>query len=223
MPLTDSMKERLKKRGLLKGTDDVNNSADEAKRRKTEVQGATIVGQPTVNQSPTGCPNKWNKWHECTEYCEKRWGEKVSSKSEPELTIPPDWKKIMDEKTGHPYFWNVNTNDVSWYPPPGSVYKNPSASKTQKKMKPKETPKQDTKKKTKGYKPRSNQGDIDPMDPSSYSDVPKGTWSDGLDLRGKAKTGADVTASGPLFQQRPYPSPGAILRQNKELEKKTKD
>ena len=31
-----------------------------------------------------------------------------------------------------------------------AVYKNPSASKTQKKMKPKETPKQDTKKKTKG-------------------------------------------------------------------------
>ena len=42
----------------------------------------------------------------------------------------------------------------------------------------------------------------------------RGTWSDGLDQRGKAKTGVDVTASGPLFQQRPYPSPGAILRMN---------
>ena len=39
----------------------------------------------------------------------------------------------------------------------------------------------------------------------------------GLDTRGAAKTGVDVTASGPLFQQRPYPSPGAILRMNKHL------
>lgn len=62
--------------------------------------------------------------------------------------------------------------------------------------------------------------EIDPMDPASYSDIPLGGWSDGLDQRGKAKTGVDVTASGPLFQQRPYPSPGAILRANKDLKKK---
>ena len=62
--------------------------------------------------------------------------------------------------------------------------------------------------------------EIDPMDPASYSDIPLGGWSDGLDQRGKAKTGVDVTASGPLFQQRPYPSPGAILRANKDIKKK---
>ena len=32
------------------------------------------------------------------------------------------------------------------------------------------------------------------------------------------QTGVDVTASGPLFQQHPYPSPGAILRMNKQVE-----
>jgi len=42
----------------------------------------------------------------------------------------------------------------------------------------------------------------------------RGNWSTGLELKGAAKTGADVTAAGPLFQQRPYPSPGAILRMN---------
>nr|XP_022296318.1 polyglutamine-binding protein 1-like [Crassostrea virginica]XP_022301575.1 polyglutamine-binding protein 1-like [Crassostrea virginica] len=58
--------------------------------------------------------------------------------------------------------------------------------------------------------------ELDPMDPASYSEVPRGTWSTGLASRGDAKTGADTTASGPLFQQRPYPSPGEILRRNRD-------
>ena len=57
--------------------------------------------------------------------------------------------------------------------------------------------------------------DIDPMDPSAYSDAPRGTWSTGiLTAGGRA---ADSTASGPLFQQRPYPSPGAVLRANQKV------
>ncbi|KAK3779990.1 hypothetical protein RRG08_028416 [Elysia crispata] len=75
----------------------------------------------------------------------------------------------------------------------------------------------------KRFKQRGRQGkkdELDPMDPAAYSDIPRGGWSEGLDQRGKAKTGVDVTASGPLFQQRPYPSPGAILRANQGLKKK---
>lgn len=44
----------------------------------------------------------------------------------------------------------------------------------------------------------------------------RGLWSSGLPKRNEAKTGADTTAAGPLFQQRPYPSPGAVLRANAE-------
>ncbi|KAI6217507.1 WW domain-containing protein [Aphelenchoides besseyi] len=47
---------------------------------------------------------------------------------------------------------------------------------------------------------------MDPMDPASYSDAPAGNWSTGL--TSEAKTGVDVTATGPLFQSRPYPNPG---------------
>ena len=47
---------------------------------------------------------------------------------------------------------------------------------------------------------------------SAYSDAPKGGWSSGL--AGAQPRAADTTASGPLFQQRPYPSPGAVLRAN---------
>ena len=45
----------------------------------------------------------------------------------------------------------------------------------------------------------------------------RGTWSTGLEQKGEAKTGVDTTATGPLFQMRPYPSPGAILKMNKGL------
>ncbi|KAF5834956.1 hypothetical protein DUNSADRAFT_8105 [Dunaliella salina] len=55
---------------------------------------------------------------------------------------------------------------------------------------------------------------IDPMDPASYSDAPKGTWSVGLE--GAQPRAADTTAGGPLFQQRPYPSPGSVLRANQK-------
>ena len=50
----------------------------------------------------------------------------------------------------------------------------------------------------------------------------RGTWSTGLDRRGEVKTGVDTTANGPLFQMRPYPSPGDILRANKKLEEQKK-
>jgi len=42
-----------------------------------------------------------------------------------------------------------------------------------------------------------------------------GTWVVGL--KGVQPRAADTTAAGPLFQQRPYPSPGAVLRKNAEV------
>ncbi|KAF5205882.1 Polyglutamine-binding protein [Thalictrum thalictroides] len=72
------------------------------------------------------------------------------------------------------------------------------------------------------YKKRSYTEDdeLDPMDPSSYSDAPRGGWVVGL--KGVQPRAADTTATGPLFQQRPYPSPGAVLRKNAEVASQTK-
>lgn len=65
---------------------------------------------------------------------------------------------------------------------------------------------------------KSKKDEIDPMDPAAYSDIPVGTWSDGLETNKKV---ADNTASGVLFQQRPYPAPGEVLAAaNKEKAKK---
>lgn len=60
------------------------------------------------------------------------------------------------------------------------------------------------------YKPPANVDVFDPMDPASYSDIPRGKWSDGLEQENK-KGGVDSTVTGTAFQQRPYPSPGAVL------------
>ncbi|CAM9288250.1 unnamed protein product [Laminaria digitata] len=48
---------------------------------------------------------------------------------------------------------------------------------------------------------------IDPLDPTGKTG---GKWSEGLVQVGERM--ADSTASGPLWQQRPYPAPGKILR-----------
>ena len=52
---------------------------------------------------------------------------------------------------------------------------------------------------------------------------PRGDWGRGLPKQGDAKTGVDGTASGPLFQQRPYPAPGAILRMNQAAKKEEEE
>mgnify|MGYP001806835197 CR=1 FL=1 len=47
---------------------------------------------------------------------------------------------------------------------------------------------------------------------AAYSDAPRGGWSTGLE----GIAAADSTAGGPLWQSRPYPAPGSVLRSNKK-------
>lgn len=63
---------------------------------------------------------------------------------------------------------------------------------------------------------------LDPMDPAAYSDIPRGKWSAGLNVE-EGKSGVDSTATGSLFQQRPYPSPGDVLRANQAKRKDSGD
>ncbi|KAG2439337.1 hypothetical protein HXX76_004696 [Chlamydomonas incerta] len=60
-------------------------------------------------------------------------------------------------------------------------------------------------------KNKKAEDELDPMDPAAYSDAPRGGWSTGLE----GIIAADSTASGPIFQSRPYPAPGSVLRSNK--------
>ncbi|KAL0869108.1 hypothetical protein ABMA27_007411 [Loxostege sticticalis] len=155
--------------------------------------------------------------------------------------LPPGWEEVYDEGCGQHYFWNVHNNLVSWLPPahpratPSEsaahlreerLLKEGDESENSSDESDQEVPQQPTKEKRRDRrerekemvhrrdkkKPRVKDNDLDPMDPASYSDIPRGNWSAGLDRH--AKTGVDTTASGSLYQMRPYPAPGAILAAN---------
>ncbi|CAB3245792.1 unnamed protein product [Arctia plantaginis] len=152
--------------------------------------------------------------------------------------LPPGWEEVYDEGYGQHYFWNVHNNLVSWLPPahPAAVPTESAAHLREERLlkegdesdedsetSDQEVPQQPHKEKRherkekdlvhhRSKRPRVKDNDLDPMDPASYSDIPRGNWTSGLDSH--AKTGVDTTASGSLYQMRPYPAPGAILAAN---------
>lgn len=227
-----------------------------------------------------GCPNKYNVWHECTLFCKEYWNGDLKKPNKRYLRIrkrmlnvyplPVHWSEVYDPGTGRFYYWDEESDAVSWLPPnhPRAVVtdsaahfreerymveknilnknestnsessdseddtksnkkkrrrrslsdeKNDSHNENNKNVKTsrkqEETKVPPTGRKTVEKKVKIK-NDLDPMDPSAYSECPRGGWSDGLNRGVEAKTGADVTASGPLYQMRPYPSPGAILKAN---------
>ncbi|CAK1583665.1 unnamed protein product [Parnassius mnemosyne] len=155
--------------------------------------------------------------------------------------LPPGWEEVYDEGTGQHYFWNVHNNLVSWLPPahPQAIPSESAAHLREERLlkegdesddsseaSDQEVPQQQHKEKRHERRDKNREmvhhrdkkrqrvkdNDLDPMDPASYSDIPRGNWTSGLDSH--AKTGVDTTASGSLYQMRPYPAPGAILAAN---------
>ncbi|XP_008212999.1 polyglutamine-binding protein 1 [Nasonia vitripennis] len=294
MPLPAALAARLAKRGLLNSN---NNKADPSKKEpKKKVHEEVIaedydtskeeISQIDIAQKfmgYSGCPNKYNIYHECTRKCKELWGKGHIQPSERYLKrqmklvqkypLPETWKAIYDPGTGRHYYWDWSSDLVAWLPPshprcqisqPASQLReelhlkeaeqddNMSSDESGSDQEPAEVDDQEAKKKRddvpqkeardkdssnrdkesvreryKGGDSRryqkpdknkdSNKKDrtLDPMDPAAYSDIPRGKWSDGLAKQNEAKTGADTTAAGPLYQMRPYPSPGAVLRSNK--------
>ncbi|KAJ9577782.1 hypothetical protein L9F63_005638, partial [Diploptera punctata] len=193
-----------------------------------------------------GCPNKFNIYHECTSYCEERWGQ---GHTEPDpgyvrkkqrmllkYPLPENWVEIYDPGTGRYYYWHTESDAVSWlsprHPRAGILLDKEKCNflfskdsllslgigsdddKEEKRREEQERRKEARDKQRAKGRTKVRDNDIDPMDPAAYSDTPRGTWSTGLGKKNEAKTGADTTAAGPLYQMRPYPSPGAVLRAN---------
>lgn len=195
-----------------------------------------------------GCPNKCSIYHICSKYCVTRYGRgkptpdpKTNSRRLRMLKkypLPKGWAEIYDPGCARHYYWKPETDEVCWRSPrhPKAVISRPAAElrvelnareKEKSSMPPPAAPGRLTDRERritvdpKGRKrrQRENLDDLDPMDPAAYSDIPRGGWDAGLEKNTDAKTGVDVTASGPLFQSRPYPSPGAIMRANSEAKK----
>lgn len=154
--------------------------------------------------------------------------------------LPPGWEEVYDEGCGQHYFWNVHNNLVCWLPPahPRAVPTESAAHLREERLlkegdesddsseaSDQEVPQQVHKEKKherrekdkdvvhhRNKRQRVKDNDLDPMDPAAYSDIARGSWTSGLDTH--AKTGVDSTATGSLYQMRPYPAPGAILAAN---------
>nr|CAG4634948.1 EOG090X0A6P [Alona affinis] len=272
MPLPPALAAKLAKRGILQQSD--TNAGSKTTQKSAEARELELkLAEETAAQKEKedqilelklkgykGCPNKWNPYHSCTPFCNEKWGEgKANPDAEYErrrqkmlmmYPLPEGWDAIYDPGTGRHYYWCLESDKVSWFPPGhpracpvvaaakmrenlshnsssdskelqldremGCDYEPTSLQDSVKKPLQVREKQQEEWTKPKG-KPRvkfSDQGPLDPMDPASYSDIPRGSWSTGLASGDEAKTGVDATASGPLFQMRPYPSPGAILRAN---------
>ncbi|XP_034192352.1 poly-glutamine tract binding protein 1 [Osmia lignaria lignaria] len=279
MPLPAALAARLAKRGLISGSEKQESSKKESKKKIHEEVIAEDydstkeeINQIDISQKfmgYSGCPNKYNIYHECTKQCKELWGLGHVQPSDKYLKkqmrliqrypLPETWKAVYDPGSGQHYYWDWSSDLVSWLPPshpkcqisqPASQLReelhlkaadqddNMSSDDSGSDQEPMEVDETEAKSDRKDRKPESRvrhkPGDnkrnqrverlenkekkdrtLDPMDPASYSDIPRGKWSDGLARHNEAKTGADTTASGPLYQMRPYPSPGAVLRSNR--------
>jgi len=140
--------------------------------------------------------------------------------------LPPKWEKIFEQKFCTWYYWDTVTNRVSWLPPSDPEHKLTFSENKTKSIESMPTtrdkfkePRDKVQKKSK--KRKIEEDEFDPMDPSSYSDAPRGGWGVGLKKIDDAKSGVDSTANGVLFQQRPYPSPGEVLSRNRKARNET--
>uniref|UniRef100_A0AC35TT72 WW domain-containing protein n=1 Tax=Rhabditophanes sp. KR3021 TaxID=114890 RepID=A0AC35TT72_9BILA len=122
MSLPPALLARLKKRGIVK-----DDSTIEPEPKK--VNSDNKESPSTYPVFAESCPNKYNPYHVCVEFCHKTWGSKISRYQLPMeyleakhnllLTHPlaPGWREMFDECSGQHYFWYPPSNLVSWLPP----------------------------------------------------------------------------------------------------------
>lgn len=81
-----------------------------------------------LTESVIGCPNKYNIYHDCTQYCVNKYGncEELSPSLEQRKQLAlvlknypmtNEWRAVYDPGVRTFYFWNTISNLVSWFPP----------------------------------------------------------------------------------------------------------
>lgn len=116
--------------------------------------------------------------------------------------LPEGWQEVYDPGTGRHYYWDYKSDSVSWLPPghPKHVPSEPAAvareevrlAETDDESESEENSDEESgatdrdKKQVRIERHRARgrskvkENDLDPMDPASYSDIPRGKWSSGL-------------------------------------------
>nr|CAG4636371.1 EOG090X0A6P [Eubosmina coregoni] len=251
MPLPAALAAKLAKRGILQQSD--TNTASKAKSAEAREAEAKLAEEQAALKEKedalleiklkgyNGCPNKWNPYHSCTPFCNEKWGDgKLIPDEEYErrrqkmlalYRLPEGWQEIYDPGTARHYYWCIESDKVSWFPPghpkacpvvaAAKVRENISnknsspekesdremgcdnqimdvsippvaAVESVKKQAHFREKQHEERNITKGKgRVKFNDQPLDPMDPASYSDVPRGSWSTGL-VTGddEAKTGS---------------------------------
>ncbi|XP_067941750.1 polyglutamine-binding protein 1-like [Watersipora subatra] len=246
MPLPAALLAKLKNRGIVHqdGGDQVEevfaesyDEKDQPEQMETQPEIPKEDFSVKVVYEMADCPNTTNPYHECEKYCMEYFGiktfehkhgdERKRIRMLKKYPLPTGWTEVGDPQSGRCYYWNPETDKVSWLPPQHprakitvsveklksrlagvtNVGSGEGGLASMERRKPVSVSIKEPKRRTTR---RETREELDPMDPASYSEVERGSWSTGL--KADTKTGVDTTASGPLFQQRPYPSPGDILR-----------
>lgn len=81
-----------------------------------------------LTESVLGCPNKYNIYHDCSQYCIDKHGEckelspTLEQRKQLALVLKNypmsnEWRVVYDPGVRAFYFWNTISNLVSWFPP----------------------------------------------------------------------------------------------------------
>uniref|UniRef100_A0AC34GDZ5 WW domain-containing protein n=1 Tax=Panagrolaimus sp. ES5 TaxID=591445 RepID=A0AC34GDZ5_9BILA len=127
MPLPPALLAKLQKRGIVAQpqaqTPQIEVYAEHQKEEEDDEEETQNRG------GAPGCPNRWNEFHQCTEFCYDHWREGGSEDTLPAVylarrkewqrkyPLAENWKEIYDAGVRRYYYWNFYTDEVSWFPP----------------------------------------------------------------------------------------------------------
>lgn len=92
-------------------------------------ESSTITKRSTNFAGAPGCPNKWNPYHRCVDYCYDHWREGVPEHRLDEqynrrrlrmlnkYPLSIGWKEVYDPGIARHYYWNTETDEVCWLSP----------------------------------------------------------------------------------------------------------
>ncbi|VDM48172.1 unnamed protein product [Toxocara canis] len=130
MPLPPVLLARLKRRGIIQ--EDAN---EEVIAESYDAEAAALPQKAPRNASDKNlagapaCPNKYNPYHYCVQFCYDHWKEGTSESSLPKkymeerlkilkkYPLPSGWKEVYDPGCARHYYWFPRTDEVSWLPP----------------------------------------------------------------------------------------------------------